>query len=116
MNDIKEMLNDALDTIENLSKEEFREELIKAGYNPKDKVKNLKLQDKVFIAILNSGSRTMDSWSIANKIWNNCMNHPAPGNGVRIAHIRRAAENSEKLLYIPEEHGFSVSIKSISKK
>ncbi|HDV5593588.1 TPA: hypothetical protein RI785_002306 [Vibrio cholerae] len=51
--------------------------------------------EQKMIAILNEANGcSVSSWSMANKIYNNCMNTPKPGNGARIANLRRAAEKS----------------------
>ncbi|OXX48850.1 hypothetical protein B9J93_03755 [Vibrio sp. V17_P4S1T151] len=51
--------------------------------------------EQKMIAILNETNNfSVSSWDMANKIYNNCMNTPKPGNGVRIANLRRAAEKS----------------------
>lgn len=59
--------------------------------------KKERLEDKIERILIETGERSLTDWDLANRIWDNCMAFPKAGNGVRIAHIRRAAYNSEKL-------------------
>lgn len=45
----------------------------------------------------NNGS--IDLWALANALYDNCMQSPKAGNGIRIANLRRAAEKSTRLSY-----------------
>ncbi|MFS1429890.1 hypothetical protein LMH73_022935 [Vibrio splendidus] len=55
--------------------------------------KKERLEDKIVRVLRDSGESSMSDWSLADAIWDNCMQKSQPGNGVRIAHIRRAANN-----------------------
>lgn len=44
-------------------------------------------------------NNSIDLWDLANALYDNCMNFPQAGNGIKIANLRRAAEKSEKLYY-----------------
>ncbi len=53
---------------------------------------------KVLKELKEEGStRSVGAWEMANKIWDGCMEMPRPGNGARIAHLRRVGERSKKL-------------------
>ena len=51
------------------------------------------------IALLSQGANHMSLWDVANALYDNCMQMPKAGNGVRIANLRRAAENCDALVY-----------------
>lgn len=71
--------------------------------------KKERLEDKIESILIESGESSLSDWDLANKIWDNCMTSPKSGNGVRIAHIRRAAYKSEKLDSFIDSNG-SVSV------
>lgn len=54
--------------------------------------------EQKMIAVLNEANGSnVGAWDMANKIWDNCMTKSQPGNGARIAHLRRVGENSKKI-------------------
>lgn len=63
------------------------------------------LEDKIIAVVECTPMKQMTLWACANAIYDNCMAKPRPGNGARIANIRRAAEKSDKLLYWPGSNG-----------
>ncbi len=57
------------------------------------------LEQRVIAHLTKVKVNSIDLWSLANALYDNCMSKPQPGNGARIANLRRAAEKSEKLYY-----------------
>jgi hypothetical protein len=51
------------------------------------------------IDLLSEGENRMCLWSVANALYDNCMQMPKAGNGIRIANLRRVAENCDDLVY-----------------
>lgn len=65
-------------------------------------MKKLPLEQRIYDCLVaNTPANTMHSmslWTLADALYDNCMQKILPGNGARVAHIRRAAEKSERLV------------------
>ena len=63
------------------------------------KMSKEKLSDKIVKLLVESKSKSMSLWDIANHLYDNCMKLPKSWNGVKIANIRRSAENDDRLSF-----------------
>ncbi len=45
------------------------------------------------------------TWSLANALYDNCMQKSQAGNGIKVANIRKVAEKSDKLDYFIDGNG-----------
>ena len=63
------------------------------------------LEDKILNVLRLAPMKQMTTWQLANAIWDNCMGQSRPGNGIRVANIRMAAEKSDKLINWPSSDG-----------
>lgn len=58
------------------------------------------LEEKILDIFAKEDARNSYSlWAMADLLYDNCMQKSLPGNGGRIAAIRKAAEKSDKLTY-----------------
>ena len=55
------------------------------------------LEDKIITAL--SKDKRLPIWTVANILYDGCMNSPNKSNGARIANIHKVAEKSDKLYY-----------------
>jgi hypothetical protein len=58
----------------------------------------MNLEDRIFEVLKNKPNTSCSEWSIANALYDDCMLSAHPANGARIANIRRASYNSDKLI------------------
>ncbi len=69
----------------------------------------MKLADKIYNCLIKSNNgNTMDLWSIANHIYDNCMLISKPGNGIKIANIRMQSEKDPRLIYFVSHDGIQM--------
>lgn len=73
-----------------------------------------KLEERIIDVFNQRNSKHSYSlWEMADILYDNCMQKSQPGNGGRIAAIRKAAEKSENLIYfVNHNENQCISLKS----